>query len=243
MAQTGPPPAFEAASIKPADPAAHGSSWNTKDRRFMATNQTLKNLVMIAYDLKPYQIAGTTGWMNSEAFDINAELDVAGFGALPGADQPRLRAQAIDAQILVALQSLLEDRFQLKIHYETKTVSAYALTVAKGGFKLQPAQNDGNSSSNWSNNKAVARHLDMAHLAASLANLLNQPVANLTKLDGVYDFTLEWTPDDQRARGLDALVGPSIFTALEEQLGLKLEAQKVPVDVVVVDGAEHPSAN
>ena len=210
----------------------------------MATNQTLKNLVMIAYDLKPYQIAGTTGWMNSEAFDINAELDEAGMGTLPGADQPRLRAKAIDDQILIALQTLLADRFQLKIHYEKKTVSAYALTVAKSGFKLQPVENDGNSSSNWSNNKLTATHLDMAHFAASLSHLLNQPVTDLTKLVGVYDFTLQWTPDDQQARATsDAPTGPSLFTALQEQLGLKLEAQKVPVDVVVVDGAEHPSAN
>jgi uncharacterized protein (TIGR03435 family) len=135
QAQTGEnQPVFEAATIKPADPQAGGSSsWHTKPGRLIATNQTLKNYIMIAYHVEDYQISGCPKWGDSNRYDINAKLEGP--------------AEVKDDKVRAALQTLLAERFQLAFHRETKSMTTYALVVAKKGFKLKEAEAKGGSSS------------------------------------------------------------------------------------------------
>ena len=147
-----------------------------------------------------------------------------------------------------ALQQLLSDRFQLRFHHESKDLPAYALTVAKSGFKLQPVSAEGgrstNSIGNGASRKLTATRTDLAGIVGFLSRQVDRPVVDHTHLPGVYTFTLEWTPDDLKSvASSDQPPLPSIFTALQEQLGLKLEPQKVPVDIILVDAVERPSAN
>lgn len=251
--QTAPRKAvFEAAAIKPADPAAGGSSsWNTDEGRFRAVNLTLKSYITIAYDVKTYQVTGGPNWLDSDHYDINAKLDAEGDDTLPPKSQSRLRNQAIDARHRQALQALLGERFQLKFHRETKNASGYALVIAKNGLKIKPVDREGGSStsSNGRNGvqKLVAQRINMDRIASFLMNALGQPVVNMTHNEDFYTFNLDWMRDDVRDAARDSGSSepalPSLFTAVQEELGLKLESQKVPVDILVIDSAEKPSDN
>lgn len=248
--QTAPGKAvFEAAAIKPSDPAASGSSWNTDEGRFRSVNQTLKSYIMIAYDVKSYQVTGGPAWLDSIHYDVNAKLDVEGDDKLPPKSQARMRNLAIDARHREALQALLAERFQLKFHRETKTAPGYALVIAKAGLKLKPVDRETGSSTSWNGHngaqKLVAQRVNMDRIAALLMNALSQPVVNLTHNEDFYTFNLEWMRDEARdaAASSDQPALPSLFTAIQEQLGIKLESQKVPVEIIVVDSAEKPSDN
>lgn len=229
-----PQPVFEAASIKPADPAAHGSSWNTRPGRITASNQTLRRCIMIAYDLKDYQVAGGPKWMNSEAYDIVAKLEDQG--------KPPT-GKEIDAQIRLALQALLAERFHLEVHRETRPMPAYTLVVAKNGFKLQPVEPKGGSSTNTGRGRLTATGISMERMAGTLSSVLDRPVVDNTGITGVFDLKLEWSPDENQETSLDKPAAASIFTAIQEQLGLRLEAHKTDVSVIVVDRADKPSEN
>jgi uncharacterized protein (TIGR03435 family) len=243
---------FEAAAIKPADPAAGGSSsWNTDEGRFRAVNQTLKSYIMIAYDVKNYQVTSGPNWLDSDHYDITAKLDAEGDDTLPPKSQSRQRNQAIDARHRQALQVLLAERFQLKFHRETKNASGYGLVIAKSGLKIKPVDREGGSStsSNGHNGvqKVVAQRVNMDRIASLLMNALGQPVVDMTHNEDFYTFNLDWMRENVRDAARDSGSSepalPSLFTAVQEQLGLKLESQKVPVDIIVVDSAEKPSEN
>jgi bla regulator protein blaR1 len=248
-------PIFEAATIKPADPAATGSWFNTDPGRMDAQNWTFKSYVLLAYSLRPYQLTGISGWMDSERFDMVAKLEDMGEGGLPGKDDPIARRKAEDARIRIALQALLAERFHLKIHRESKTMTGYAMSLAKGGFKPAPVEGGSAPSMRYGGGHLTAKRASMASMATFLENQLNQPVADLTNLSGFFDFTLDWTPEELQARSsadkpassvyvaTDPSKAASIFTALQEQLGLKLETKKLPVEIIVVDSAERPSGN
>jgi uncharacterized protein (TIGR03435 family) len=249
-------PVFEVATIKPADPAASGSYFNFNQGRLDAQNWTFKSYILFAYSLRPYQLTGITGWMDSDRFDIGAKLEDMGDEGLPGKDDPRARSQAEGKRIRIALQALLAERFQLKFHHESKTATGYAMSIAKGGFKPAPVEGGKGSTMNYGGGHLTAKRASMEGMATFLENQLNQPVADFTQLSGFFDFTLDWTPDDMRSRSgpdsppqtsvyiaSDPSKTASIFTALQEQLGLKLDTSKIPVEVIVVDGAERPSAN
>jgi uncharacterized protein (TIGR03435 family) len=125
---------------------------------------------------------------------------------------------------------------------------AYALTVPKGGFKLKESPNPGdhgtNSHSKGNERTLVATAVDMGRLVAFLARQVDRPVVDMTHVQGFYDFTLAWTPDDLKAAGaVDQPALPSLFTVLQEKLGLKLEPQKAPIDLIVIDSAARPSEN
>jgi uncharacterized protein (TIGR03435 family) len=194
------------------------------------TNQTLKRLIERAYEVTPVQVSGPD-WLEHVRFDIAAKfpLDV------KREDQPLM------------LRTLLEDRLKLAVHRETREMSGYELGVAKGGFKLTPVEPGGmstNSSGGVVSTLSVKK-VSMARLAALLTQFLGQTVVDKTGIDGVYDFDLKWTRDDltsdQNKGDSDA---PSLFTALQERLGLRLQARKVPVEVIVVDRVERvPSEN
>jgi uncharacterized protein (TIGR03435 family) len=123
-------------------------------------------------------------------------------------------------------------------------MTAYALVVAKGGLKIHPVEGEG-SSTNSHNGKLTAKHASMQKLAEILSRQLGVPVVDETRVAGGFDFTLEWSNERQQKAAVEsgANEGPSIFTALPEQLGLKLEARKVPVEMIAIDRAEHPSDN
>jgi uncharacterized protein (TIGR03435 family) len=230
LAAAAPGQVFEAASIKPAGAVEDNSGWNETPGRVKMDNVTLRQLVEYAWRVKDYQISGGPKWMETDRFQIVAKLEDT--GTPPSRDKngdPRLRA---------AMRALLADRFHMVSHTETRDLSGYALVRAKGGFKPKAVEEAESTSNNWGNGKATLSHASIASLADVLTAIVGRPVLDRTEIAGVYDMKLEYA-DENRP---DAK-GPSLFTALEEQLGLRLEARKVPVEIVVVDKAEKPGEN
>jgi uncharacterized protein (TIGR03435 family) len=226
------PQRFEVASIKPSSAESSASSGiKTGHGRVDAHNVTVKRCIIGAYSIGPQQVAGGPDWLDSDRFEILAK-----------ADQPI----DDDAALMVMLQNLLAERFKLAVHMETKTVSALILEVAKNGPKLEKAA-AGESSTNTSNSNInttiAARNTDMELLAKILSRSTNLPVLNHTGLTGIFNFKLQWTPDRNKPADAAAPDGPSLFTAIQEQLGLRLRAQKAPVEVLVIDHIEKPSSN
>jgi len=227
-------PAYEAASVKPNTAGSNGSSSNGSKGQIVFANQTLKRLVERAYGVKPFQVA-TPRWMEEIRFDIAAKYPP----DTKNDDRPLM------------LRTLLEDRFKLAVHRESKDMPGYALVVAKSGFKLKPVEPGGSGDSrvvgyDSSNGGRVqtltAKKTSMALLADLLARDLGVMVIDRTAIEGVYDFELRFTLDDQNSSGSDADPAPSLFAALQETLGLRLLSQKVPVEIIVVDHAERVPA-
>jgi uncharacterized protein (TIGR03435 family) len=228
--QSSPAPSFEAASIKPSDVGPGSSGINTGSGLLRAHNVTLRRCIQGAYGLPESQIIGGPKWMDELRFEIVAK-----------ADHP-----AGDGELSLMLQSLLAERFKLALHRDTQTRAGYALTVAKGGVKATPSDPAAPATTNRSRGMLEAKGLPIPRLATKLSDVLGVPVVDLTGDSRSFDFTLKWVPDEMTTKPGDQSgvpEGPSLFTALQEQLGLKLEGRKVPVDVVVVDGAELPSEN
>ena len=224
-------PAYEAASIKPNNSVSGNSSSNGSKGQVLMSNQSLKRLVERAYGVKPFQVT-CPGWMEDAHFDIAAKY--------PSDTKAEDR--------MPMLRTLLEDRFKLAVHRESKEMPGYSLIVAKSGFKLKPVDPGGRGSDTNGTGGRIrtltAQRTSMAQLADLLSRYLSQMVVNDTGLDGVYDFEFRWTNDDQNTGGKDADTVPSLFTAVEEALGLRLHAQKVPVEMIVVDHAERvPTEN
>lgn len=216
---------FEAAAIKPAPRQAIGRtstrmSTDTDLGSLIYANVNVKDMMGRAFGVQQFQITGPS-WMETERFDITATFQ-------PHADVQRM------------LQALLADRFQLKIHRETKELPAYALTVAKSGLKMKSSESDGDLASN-SNGKVwrITAKITMRRLAEILTEPAGRPVLDQTGLAGAYELALEWSTAEVADSSF-----PSIFTALQEQLGLKLEATKAPVEAIVIDHLEKaPSEN
>jgi len=220
---------FEAASIKPGDPAKSDGGWTQSPGRISIDNLTLKDLVQYAWNVQEYQIAGGPKWLGNARFTIVAKMEGIGDpGQLQPGGDPRVRA---------AMKALLAERFQLVAHIEKKELSGYALVPAKSGFKLKPVEAQDTLNTFVGNGKATLPHSGLPALAEALSPVVERPVINETGIQGVYDIKLEWSPEGRPDKG------PSLFTALQEQLGLRLEARKVPADIVVVDKAEKPGEN
>jgi uncharacterized protein (TIGR03435 family) len=206
----------------------------------MAQNYSLKMLLQYAYDLNEDSIVGIPSQLDSKRFDIKAKIS--------DPDLDALKKQSPEQERLMILP-LLTERFQLKTHMETRTGSIYELVVAKGGPKLKPATDEASRtgvgmSINWTgnNSKLTANSQPMASLAKALSGQLHRSVIDKTGLTGNYDLTLQWTPDGAPV-STDADSAPSIYTAVQEQLGLKLQPAKAPVEVLVVDHAAMPTEN
>jgi uncharacterized protein (TIGR03435 family) len=217
-------PRFEVASIKPSNAGPEYSGIKTGHSRLTATNVTLKRCIMGAYTVGPNQIFGGPDWLDSDRFNIEAKTE------LPTNDD-----KVFDAM----LRTLLADRFHLLLHREPRTIQAYVLEVARGGPKLEK-DDGGESKTDAGHGRLNARNTTMDHFAEVLSRGMDLPVVNRTGLDGVFHLKLEWTPENERSR---PNAGPSIFTAVQEQLGLRLRAEKAPVAVLVIDRAEHPTEN
>jgi len=223
------PTKFEVASIKPT--ATKDGSFSDAfppGGRFTARNMTVHNLLRAAYGLEDYQISGGPAWISSAGFDIQAAAD-AGAGELTR------------QQVLQMIQALLADRFQLALHRETRQLPIYALTVGKTGPRLQPADS-GVGKTVTRMGQLIVQKMNMTTLANILAFDVKRPVKDETGLKGEFAFTLEWTPG-LAASDAGTASRPPLFTALQEQLGLKLESAKGPIEVVVIDSAEKPSGN
>jgi uncharacterized protein (TIGR03435 family) len=219
--------AFEVASIRPAKDDGN-QDIDTDRGRFVAHNLTLKRLIGRAWDIDESEVLGGPAWIDSDTYDINAKI--------PGSD-----GQWTREKVLNMLQSLLADRFQLAVHRETRQVSGYVLAVAKTGPKMTPAKpgpDDSNTSSNGTYLKATNVTMELLARRLSRNRDIGKVVVDKTGLTGKFDFELEWAPAQAET---DDHAG--IFTALQEQLGLKLESAKVPVEAVVIDRAEKPSEN
>ena len=215
-------PAFEVASVRrnlSGDISSSASRF--PGGRITITNNTLKDLIRNAYDLKDYQVFGGPGWIQSERYDIAARAE-----GDPGPD--KLRAM---------LQNLLAERLGLKVHRETKAIPAYQLVVSKEGSKLRKSKEAASSLSIFRNRGQItAKKTSLPQLANGLSGLLGRAVVDKTGISGSFDFTLEYAPLDIELPQ-DSL--PSIFTALQEQLGLRLEARTLSMDVLVVDDAQQ----
>jgi len=215
-----------------------GMSISAPPGRFSAHCTTLLGLLFNAYPIKPNStIPGMPGWGNSLLFDVEAKADDQ--QAMAAAMLPR-KTNEDGAQLM--LQALLADRFKLRVHHETREGSIYQLVIAKGGFKLKDAPDSEHSAGySWGAGQIQVRKGPIASLVFCLSDgIAGREVVDKTGLTGNYDITLKWTPDEQQGAP-DA--GPTLFTALEEQLGLKLEPAKGPVDVFVIDHVEKPSEN
>jgi uncharacterized protein (TIGR03435 family) len=221
---------FEVASIKPTSATAnsYSSGLNTSNGRLTAINVTLKRCIMGAYGVGPNQIFDGPDWLDTDRFDIAAK-----------ADQP-----VGDRIQMTMMQTLLADRFKLQLHRETKPVQTYILEVAKNGPKFEKGDGHGSKTSNGRGDLVIT-NATMDRFAEILSRQMDLPVVNHTGLDGVFNLKLKWAPESARpAKPEDAASeGPSIFTAIQEQLGLRLHAQKIPVEVLVIDHAEKPSEN
>jgi len=248
---------FEVASIKPADSDARGSSIQlVPGGGLNVTNMPLRTMIALANGVREFQVSGGPGWVGTERFDVTARVaPSAAKGQEDLAKMNEGQFKTVRDQSNERLRALLADRFQLVAHKETKDQPIYALVVSKSGAKLKEAKGVGarqGMSTNMGRSEGFAAPIQM--LAQVLSGILERPVIDRTGLPGKYDFVLEWTPDvgqDARAQGFgDGITtpapapgGPTIFTALQEQLGLRLEAQKGPVENIVIDRAEKPSEN
>ena len=235
-------PAFEVASVKPGDPKDPDFGVMVHNGRFTATNATLKQLIAFAYDVRSNQISGGPKWLDSDKFSIDAKRD--GASLIPMTARPQMR---------VMLQSLLEDRFQLVLRRETKENPVHELVVAKGGPKIkQTGDTEQHSQVRIGPASLSGTAAPLSALVDLLSQRLGRSVIDKTGLTGAYDFMLEWVPDGSELRSSGdapgtpppaASDGPSIFTALQEQLGLKLESAKGSVAMLAIERAEKPAEN
>lgn len=238
----GATPQFDVAAIHlhESQPHEHNSIWSSPfDGHFKAENMSVVMLIQWAYEMPDTRVLDVPGWARSTFFNIDAEAD-------PAVNQ-QLAKMSSDAGRKVKeqmLHALLANRFKLATHTETREMPIYALVVAKGGAKLGDINDAGTVANSWRDHLEVQGSNSLALLAEVLADELGRPVVDRTGIAGRYHLTLKWTPDDAAsAATTSSNAPPSIFTALQEQLGLKLVPQKGPVQVLVVDHVEMPSAN
>jgi uncharacterized protein (TIGR03435 family) len=226
-------PGWEAVTVKPSDPDYKFDFFTVRGRHVIAKNQTAESMLRTAYGLQRNQFVGLPDWIRTEHFDVDGVPDTVG--------EPNAK------QVQSLMRKLLADRFGLKAHHEQREMAVYALTVAKGGPRLEPSKADPNgmpANVGGNDNGRQSRkftNVAMADLAPMLQFNTDRPIVDKTGLTGRYDFKLQWTVDQSGAGEPDA--PPGLFTAIQEQIGLKLEPVKAMADVLVVDTVNKPTAN
>lgn len=217
---------FDVASVNPSEPGSQVSNSLYTDRSggLHVENYALRGIILFAYDLRDFELIGAPGWIDTTRYDIVAKT------ATP---------QTGDEQFRERIRSLLASRFGLVVHHETRQLTSYVMTVAKDGPKLKAVVTPGEQygfRGGAGHNRGFA--ITMPMFAKELGRLTGRPVLDKTGLEGNYDYVLEWSVDSDAST-----TGPSVFTALQEQLGLRLESVKAPVDTLVIDHIERPSQN
>jgi uncharacterized protein (TIGR03435 family) len=228
-------PEFEVATIKPVPPNWDHYGYHHLGRRVWCDNETVNTMIQYAYGVSGRQIVGGPRWVSSDAYNVDGVPDIQG--------DPSVK------QMLAMYQKLLADRFKLTIHHETRELAAYALTITKSSPKLAKSLGDPNGlpdETGDSDRTGITMrytNTSMEDLADNLQAMMGdgKPVVEQTELTGRFDFTLKWTRE--QTQSADPNAAPGLFTAIQEQLGLKLEPVKAPVDVLVIDQVERPSAN
>ena len=225
-------PRFEVSTIKPSRSDERGPRFHFEGRRFSVVHISLSQLVQFSYGLQRREIVGAPDWFSSESFDISAEPD--------GEGEPSIK------QWQSMVNKLMSDRFHLKFHYEKRELAVYALTVAKNGSKLKRSQSDpsGPAGLGFGPGNFGATNATMADIAEAMQQgAVDRPVVDQTGLTGRFDLRLTWTPDGPPPATENLNAPPDLFTAIQEELGLKLISTKAPVDVLVVDHVGQPSPN
>ena len=238
-------PTFEVATIKPSNPDTPGTSilvGRGGANLFTTTNTTLADIITFAYGIHARQLTGGPAWLESDKFDLTAKPDQPGI--------PNV------TQLKSMVQKLLAERFQLAFHRDKKELSAYVIAVAKTGPKMAKVEGSRGSLPGFGGRglgSIAVQNATMAEFAEFLqSRILEKPVVDQTALPGRYDFTLLWTPDASQVAALGSNAPPppsnpdappDLFAAVQQQLGLKLESGKAPVEVLVIDKVQKPSEN
>ncbi len=225
-------PAFDVASVRQVLPPypSGGGPWTVTHGRFKATNGWVRGVIAWAYGVLTPQVRGGPSWIDSDLYDFDARSD---------------QQDAGPQQVQTMLQALLADRFKLVAHKETQEIQAYTLTIGKGGSKMEEAKEGTRNYINWTGSGQVEFvQANMLGLINVLSAVLSSPVIDNTGQKGLYNFKLEFTdPRVPQAPGAAGDSRPSLFTAVQDQLGLKLESKKGPAEVLVIDRMERPSEN
>ena len=229
-AQNAEPLAFDVASVKPNHSGESGTHIGHDGGTLTINNATLKYCILRAYGVADAQVSGPA-WLDTERYDIMAKAT----------------ADAAHDQHALRLRTLLAERFQMKVHRETRETSVYALVVAKNGPRFKPVETEHSGEGGIASGpgKMTATAVTMSHFVSFLAGpraALGRVVIDRTGLDGAYSFTLTWSPENDRPRGPDA--PPALLSALQEQLGLKAEVAKAPVEMLIIDSVNKlPTEN
>jgi uncharacterized protein (TIGR03435 family) len=238
-------PSFDVVTIKPTDGEEQGKDFEFEGRIFMARNYNVNDLIALAYGMHPNQIVGAPGWFGSALFDIQGIPDTEGI--------PSQR------QKVLMMQKLLTDRFKLAFHSGKRRLAAYAITVSPGGPRLKESSRGPDEPERYRFHglgTLQITNMPIAEFAVWFQKTVtDKPLIDHTGLKSRYDFTLTWTPDDSqftqmRSAGWYTITQrddpndpPNLFKALRDELGLDLKPVKAPIDVMIVDHAERPSAN
>lgn len=232
-------PDWEVATVKASDPTdTRGHDFNIEGRYVALQDMTVRQMLLLGYGVQTSQLAGLPDWAATTRWDVDGLPDVEG--------RPSLR------QLQGMVRKLLAERFGLQLHHEQREMAVFALTAAKGDpnkgdSKMIANTSDPNGWLQQRTKKDNGRHMEefrnasMAELAIVLQYYVDLPVVDQTGLKGRYDFNLQWTVDDAQATAPDA--PPGLFTAIRDQIGLKLERVKAPADVLVIDKVAQPGAN
>jgi uncharacterized protein (TIGR03435 family) len=229
-------PAYDVVTVKVNNGLSQDTSVNMDETTFRAVNVPLRHLLVNAYGIRPSLMFGLPPWASSLRYDVYAKITDPDLKLLKSLSQAQRRAM---------IAAILADRFGLKAHTETKTLPVYELVIAKGGPKLAPSAHPdplGLGKIDANKSDIVATQLTLSQLAGNLSAPLDRTVIDSTGLTGQYDFRLRWTPDTVAA-GAPADAPPDLFTAIQEQLGLKLEPSKGPVETLIIDHVEQPTDN
>jgi uncharacterized protein (TIGR03435 family) len=227
------PLAWDAVSIKPHRLLDGGAMTRVLPDGYEMVNMEIYSLAIQAFDTRSGdQITGWPAWTRSDRFDVLAKMDAettAAFEKLNGADRTQ--------QWHLLMRQILVDRLAFKFHIEQRELPVFNMVVAKQGTKLKPSAPGTPFSSGMSPGRFSAKAIPASSIVASIGGMAGRVTSDKTGLTGLYDVELTWSPND------DPDAGPALFTAIQEQLGLKLEPAKAPIDVVVIDQLERPSEN
>jgi len=227
-------PDWEVLSVRPSDPDSKAIGYNVQGDQILLRRQTLEAMMMVGFGLHKKQIVDAPEWARSVEWEVRGKPDAPG--------------EPDSAQIRSLVRKALIERFGLKTHPEQREMPVFALTVTKGSVKISASTSDPdglpdeNDRESGGESTVIMTNVSMANLVTLLDFRLERPVVDRTGLSGRYDLKFTYTMDESRP-ATDRNAAPGLFTALQEQLGLKLEPEKTAADVLVIDKVERPSAN